>query len=133
MWNRSIRSSIYRVDKMRNIEILPERRQGRKVFEDFNLASYAKMNFGMFGGEVTEISIEFANSLVGVFLDRFGKDITIHKVEKEGWSKTWVKVAMSDQFLGWIFALGENVKITGPDKVVEACKKKLKGLAKNYK
>ena len=123
----------YRVDKMRNIEILRERRQGKDIFEDFNLASYAKMNFSMFGGEVTEVSIEFANSLVGVFLDRFGKDIPIHKADKEGWSKTWVKVAMSDQFLGWIFALGEDVRITGPDKVVEACKKKLKGLTKNYK
>ena len=123
----------YRVDKMRNIEILRDRRQGRDIFNDFNLAAYAKMNFGMFGGEITEVTIEFANHLVGVFLDRFGKDIPIHKANQEGWSQTWVKVAMSDQFLGWIFALGEDVRIIGSDKVVEACKKKLKGLAKNYK
>ncbi len=123
----------YRVDKMRNIEVLRDKRQGRDIFDDFNLASYAKMSFGMFGGEVTEVTIEFADYLVGVFLDRFGKDIFISPAKEKGWSKTRVRVAMSDQFLGWIFALGEDVKITGPDEVVEGCKKKLKGLAKNYK
>ncbi len=123
----------YRVDKMRNIEILRDRRQGRDIFNDFNLASYAKMNFGMFSGEITDITIEFADHLVGVFLDRFGKDIPVYKTEKEGWSQTRVKVAMSDQFLGWIFALGEDVKITGPDEIVDAFRKKLKALIKNYK
>ncbi|MCR4586324.1 MAG: WYL domain-containing protein [Lachnospiraceae bacterium] len=123
----------YRVDKMRNIGILRERRQGRDIFYDFNLAAYSKMNFGMFGGKEEEVCIEFAGHMAGVFIDRFGKDISIGKSKKEGWYRTWVKVAMSDQFLGWIFALGEDVRISGPDEVAEAFKKKLKALAKNYK
>ena len=56
---------------------------------------------------------------MGVLLDRFGKDIPIRPAKREGWSQTNVDVAMSDQFLGWIFALGSGVRITKPDSVVE--------------
>ena len=77
------------------------------------------MNFGMFGGEKTKVKLEFDNVMVGVMIDRFGKDITIRPAKKKGWSEINVDVAMSDQFLGWIFALGYKVKITGPKDVVK--------------
>ncbi|MBR5421867.1 MAG: WYL domain-containing protein [Lachnospiraceae bacterium] len=122
----------YRVDKIRNIEILKDRRQGRDIFREFDVAAYAKKSFGMFGGEETEVAIEFADPLAGVFIDRFGKEITILKGSKAGWSKTWVKVAMSGQFLGWIFALGKNVRITGPEEVVKLYKNRLKEETAQY-
>lgn len=46
----------YRVDKMRKIEQIEKMWEGEEHFRAFNLASYAKMNFGMFGGE--EISVK---------------------------------------------------------------------------
>ena len=52
-------------------------------------------------------------------LDRFGKGIPIRPAEQEGWSETAVEVALSDQFLGWIFSLGTSVRILGPAEVVE--------------
>ena len=109
----------YRVDKMKNIRVLEKRREGREDFKDFNLADYAKMNFGMFGGEKTKVKLEFDNVMVGVMIDRFGKDITIRPAKKKGWSEINVDVAMSDQFLGWIVALGGNVVITGPESAKE--------------
>ena len=54
----------YRVDKMKGIWILNMRREGREEFKDFNLANYAKMSFGMFGGEKTKVKLEFER-LVG--------------------------------------------------------------------
>ena len=109
----------YRVDKMRNITVLDKKCEGWEAFREFNLAEYSKMNFSMFSGEKTKVTLEFKNSYVGVLLDRFGKDIPIRPAKREGWSQTNVDVAMSDQFLGWIFALGSGVRITKPDSVVE--------------
>ena len=73
----------FRVDKMKSIEILKQRRVGRDKFREFNIAQYAKMSFGMFGGEKTTVKLAFDNDLVGVFLDRFGRDITIMPSKKK--------------------------------------------------
>ena len=110
----------YRVDKMRKIELTDEKREGKEHFRKFDMAAYARMNFGMFGGEEVRVRLQFEDDMVGVLLDRFGKDIFISPVKKKkGWSETSVDVAFSDQFLGWIFSLGTKVKIVGPEEVVE--------------
>ncbi|MCR4892638.1 MAG: WYL domain-containing protein [Lachnospiraceae bacterium] len=108
----------FRVDKLKSIKILEEKRTGRDRFKEFNLARYSKMHFGMFGGEQTLVKLSFRNDMVGIFLDRFGKDISIYPSKEEGWSETNVEVCMSDQFLGWIFALGTGVKILSPKSVI---------------
>lgn len=123
----------YRVDKMRNIELIDEKRQGREHFREFDMASYARKNFGMFGGEEVRVRLEFRNDMVGVMLDRFGKDISIHPSDKEGWAETSVDVALSDQFLGWIFSLGTSVRITGPEEVVRKYQQEIKALSSFYK
>ena len=57
--------------------------------------------------------------MVGVFIDRFGKDIAIRPAEGEKRSRIAVDVAVSKQFFGWIASLGRWVKIEGPDDVVQ--------------
>ncbi len=123
----------FRVDKIKSIEVLDERRDGKDRFKEFDLAKYANMNFGMFGGENIRVSLEFANELAGVFIDRFGRDILIRPASREGWSETSVSVALSNQFLGWLFALGDAVLITGLGEVVEKYKKELKERLDKYK
>ncbi len=115
----------FRVDKLKNIRILDERRAGRDKFMEFNLARYAKMSFGMFGGDPVKVKISFMDDMVGVFIDRFGRDITVRPSKQKGWSEINVDVALSDQFLGWIFALGPKVRILGPEEVVSRFKKEL--------
>ena len=122
----------FRVDKLKSIQVLKDRRVGRDKFNEFNLAKYSKMSFGMFGGEETKVKIAFHNDLVGVFLDRFGRDITIRPSGKKEWSEINVDVALSDQFLGWIFALGPNVKIVGPKEVVNRFKSELDNMKDIY-
>ena len=122
----------YRVDKMKNIRVLEKRREGREDFKDFNLADYSKMNFGMFGGEKTRVKLEFDNVMVGVMIDRFGKDITIRPAKKKDWSEINVDVAMSDQFLGWIFALGDKVRIIGPKNVVQRFGEEIEKIRQYY-
>ena len=122
----------YRVDKMKKIELLPEKRLGKEHFREFNPAEYSKMNFGMFSGEKEMVKISFANELAGVFIDRFGKDIPITPAKKKGWSQTRAEVAVSPQFFGWIAALGNQVKIEGPQKVVNGYRETLDGIRNLY-
>ncbi len=61
---------------------------------------------------------------LSLFIDRFGKDIAIRPAEQDK-SMIAVDVAISSQFFGWIFGLGSDVIITGPDAVVEEYKTEL--------
>ena len=115
----------YRVDKMRSIDRTESKRKGEELFKEFNMASYAKENFGMYAGDEQTVRIRFRDELVGVFIDRFGKDIPIHSSDKEGCHETYVNVAVSSQFFGWMFALGDEAELLGPPNVREEYKKHL--------
>lgn len=105
----------YRVDKMENIQIT----DADRVLSDepFDLSEYSKSTFGMFGGQKTKVSVRFANDLVGVVLDRFGSDVVLTKADDEHFDCT-VSVAVSTQFLAWIFSFGKRAKIISPEYVV---------------
>jgi len=122
----------YRVDKMKCISVVKEKREGKEQFKAFDMPRYTKSLFGMFGGEEVQVTLEAENGMVGILIDRFGKDIPIMSVD-ENHFRTNVVVAISDQFLGWIMALDEGVKIVGPEKVLERMKEKIKVLNNLYK
>ena len=122
----------YRVDKMKRIAICDDKRLGKEVFDKVDLAKYSQINFGMFGGEDAMVKIRFRDDLAGVIIDRFGKDISIRPSTEDGWSETRVEVAVSDQFFGWIFALGQGIKIIEPEDVVDKLKKEIRGLSELY-
>ena len=73
----------------------------------------------MFHGDETKVKMAFHKDLVGVFIDRFGRDITIRPSKQKDWYETNIDVAVSDQFLGWVFALGKDVKLLGPNEIVK--------------
>ena len=43
-----------------------------------------------------------------------------------------MNVAVSNQFLGWIMAVGSNVRITGPESVVDQMRAEIRRLSKEY-
>ena len=69
--------------------------------------------------------------MVGVFFDRFGKDIPIRPVDEEH-SETRVEVAVSPQFFAWVIGLGNEVKLTGPENVVDEMKQFTKDFLQRY-
>ena len=121
----------YRVDKMLNISVTEDRRQGRDQFKAFNMPRYTKSLFGMYGGEETSVTLECKNEIAGVLIDRFGKDIFLIPVDDRHF-RTTVNVALSNQFLGWIFALGDQLKIVSPASVVDLMREKIREMGHNY-
>ncbi len=122
----------YRVDKMDRILKQNEKREGKDQFKDFDPAGYIKKTFGMFQGHDEKVRIELKNYLIGVFIDRFGKDISIFPSDREGYSTTIVDVSVSSQFFGWLFALGDDVKILSPKNVIEEYQKEMQKVIKIY-
>lgn len=106
----------YRVDKMEAITCTADDR----VLSDkpFELSGYSKTMFQMFGGEETDVSIEFDNELVGVVFDRFGTEIPIIKKDENRFL-CCVKVAVSPHFLSWMMSFGKKAKIISPEYLVD--------------
>lgn len=122
----------YRVDKMQSIELTDEKRDGQRVFQKFDMAQYSKMTFGMYGGDEEEVKLRFHNNLIGVVVDRFGKDVFLSQDGNDGFTIS-VKVMASPQFFAWVFGLGEDVQILSPPGVVKQFKKHAKKVMKQYK
>ena len=122
----------FRVDKMRNLGILPEKREGAEVLGKTDLASYTKKNFSMFSGEEERVSLEAENRYAGILIDRFGKDIFLYSLDEDHF-RAVVDVAVSEQFISWIFSLGVGIRITGPEPVLSRVRKMTERLAEQYR
>ena len=79
---------------------------------------YSSKTFGMYGGREEIVTIQFPNELVGVVLDRFGKEISLQKKSDKEFA-IHVKVAVSGQFFGWLAGIGKNAKLVSPEHVRE--------------
>ncbi len=108
----------YRVDKMLKISLTEADRDGRDAFEALDMAVYTRQHFGMYGGEEWSIKLRVKNDLVGVIIDRFGKDIIIIPDDPDHFIVN-VDVQVSDLFYGWIIAFRGNIQIIGPDPVMQ--------------
>ena len=121
----------YRIDKMLHIQMSDEKREGKEHFQKMNMAEYARKSFGMFGGKEQQVKLLVENSLAGVIIDRFGKDVMFIPADEKHFTVN-VDVRVSRQFLGWIISLGEGVKIVAPDEVVAQMKKEIERLVRQY-
>lgn len=121
----------YRVDKMVHIGVTDKTRLGKEKFEDFDLATYSGKTFSMFGGQEETVGLEFSNELIGVIIDRFGKEITIRRRDENTFSIR-VKVAISGQFFGWLTGLGSGARIISPTNVCKEYQEYLQKIMLRY-
>lgn len=122
----------YRVDKMGKIELLSDMaRAGATCFKQFDIAAYTNKTFGMFGGREETVSLVLPERMIGIMLDRFGKDIDIRK-NGNGSCLVRFQAAVSELFFGWLTGLGQEVKLTAPESVREQYKEYLRKILGSY-
>ena len=112
----------YRVDKMGKVEVRKEAREGVEQFARMDLAAYTNQIFGMYGGEEETVTLQFPNRLIGVVLDRFGREANIRQISDEFFCIR-AKVTVSGQFFGWLAGIGKEAVIVSPTSVREQYRK----------
>lgn len=85
----------------------------------------------MFGGREETITLYLENHLIGVVMDRFGKEASIRKKDDSHFSVR-VTVAVSGQFFGWLTGLGAGACLAAPADIVEQYRQYLQAVMKNY-
>lgn len=121
----------YRVDKIKDISLTEEPRKGKEEFDNFDFVAYSKRMFGMFNGEEMRVTLECDMDMIGVIIDRFGKDVVCIPKGPRSFVVT-VNVMLSLQFLGWVIGLGHRVKIIGPDIALQCMREEVKRLNDQY-
>lgn len=117
----------FRVDKMGKVVVCRKAREGIEQFAKVDLAAYTNQIFGMYGGNEAVVTLQLPNRLVGVVLDRFGREADIRQMPEDKF-RVRAKVMVSGQFFGWLAGIGRDVKIVSPDAVREQYKKWLEDI-----
>lgn len=107
----------YRVDKMTDVRSIDRRREGMDAYQSFDLGQYTRIHFGMFRGREADVRLRCENRMADILIDRFGDGLAMVPDGEDHFTCT-VRLAVSPQFFGWLFGLGDGIRITGPDWVV---------------
>lgn len=123
----------FRVDRMASVAIVLQDREGRELFGDKRKEKLRlqKSTFSMFDGKIETVTMKFRVNMLNAAIDRFGRDVFITPVDKEHFQIS-VPVAISQQFYGWVFGLGNYVTITAPEHIREEMAKMLENVRKRY-
>lgn len=117
----------YRVDKMNNIELTQNERQGKELFDKDFLSKYTNTLFGMYGGKNESVTLKVKNEKIGIVVDRFGSEIMINKCTEDTFKVT-INIALSPQFYSWIFGFNGDAKIISPEYALNEYNNMLKNL-----
>ena len=121
----------FRVDKMTEIRQTGEPRVRTAQTQALDLASYGKQVFGMFNGSLRPVRMRFENSLAGVVIDRFGKDIMLIPDGPEHFT-CMAELMVSPIFYGWIASFGTRVRILSPEDVVAGFRESCAAILASY-
>jgi predicted DNA-binding transcriptional regulator YafY len=122
--------SRFRVDRMTQVEMteLPRR---ELLDEEQDKVNNLQSIYGMYGGEIMELKIQFDNSLINVVMDRFGEKTICHKNSDETFYINR-EVQIAPTFWGWLFQFGDKAKVLAPAEAVELAKEEIKKISDNY-
>jgi len=123
----------YRIDRMKEVKLLDEPREGTEAFEAVDIENYTRRVFSMFGGDQKRVSIRFINPLLDTAIERFGTSPDVfYRPDDERHFVVTADVEISNQFFAWVCGFGKRAKIINPPDVVEDMRKFLSGISEMY-
>ena len=120
--------SNYRVDRMRDVEILEQR---FKPIE-YDISSYMRATFHMFSGKGEWVEIEFRDKgLLNPIFDKYGLNAEIRMVDENTFIlKTMV--IKEEGFFSWLRGWGSKAKILSPPELVMEMKEEVRKMNDLY-
>ena len=123
----------YRLDRMKEVEIKHEPRDGAAVYDKIDMRTYTQRVFSMFGGEDKFVSIRFTNDLLDTAVERFGNGSEVfYRPDDKGHFVVSAHVEISKQFYAWVCGFHIKAQIINPPEVVEGMKNFLNEISNRY-
>jgi predicted DNA-binding transcriptional regulator YafY len=90
--------------------------------EDFSIDAYSKSVFRMYDTDrPVEVELLCRNYIMNAVIDHFGTDVAVEERDEEHFSVR-VRVCASPTFYRWVFGWGGDMRILGPESVLEEYK-----------
>ena len=110
----------YRVDRMTNVSLTSEEREGDEEFRKIDIRTYAQRTFSMFEGKQEHVTMQFITPLLDTVIERFGTSRDVQYFSKgEKYFTVTADVKVTDQFFGWILGFGRRASILSPQSVID--------------
>ena len=133
--NKHSNLSNYRIDRMKNINILDEDARCLDDIKDckggFNVALYSKKSFKMFTGEEESVDIKFNSNLLNFMIDEFGDDIEIKKNDDGTYNGRFM-AKVGKGLARWILQLGKDAVVLWPSRLKEEVREELVQMVNLY-
>ncbi len=123
---------IYRVDRMKDVRLTDEPRDGEAFYDEKNMENFPQRVFGMFTGERVRVTLLFDMRLLDAAIERFGRKDLEYIAVDENIFMVSPEIEVSDHFFAWVCGFRKLVKILEPDNVVEQFKKYLDDIRGEY-
>ncbi|MBO4652598.1 MAG: HAD-IA family hydrolase [Lachnospiraceae bacterium] len=120
----------FRVDKMRNVKVLDEPREGREAAELSGPDQYAQARFEMFDGSAERVRVSCPKEMIGTFVDKIGRDITV--ISQGDTVELSFVIVPNRFFLTWLLALGDTVKLLSPQHCIDELETMCLSMVKNH-
>lgn len=122
----------YRVDRMKEVNRIGEKRDGEDEFVKIDLKSYTRKLFSMYAGKEERVTLQFINPLLDTAIDRFGTEDARYSMSDDRHFTVTTRLEVSDQFFGWLLGFGKKVKILFPKEIREQFAAYLDGVREMY-
>lgn len=123
----------FRLDRMREVEVLNGPREGELEFSQIDMRTYTQRVFSMFGGKQKRVSLRFINPLLDTVVERFGTGTEVfYRPDDERHFIVTADVEISDQFYGWVSGFRKKAKIVAPPEIVKDFQKFLCDIQGRY-
>lgn len=121
----------FRVDRMEQVQVSRHDKEDLSILRKFDLQNYKKQIFGMYSGDIKEVTIRAHKDLIDTIFDLFGPKTRLSSVNDDEFVFT-TQVQLSPQFFGWCCSFGDKLKITAPNSVVGALEDYIDKLSEEY-
>lgn len=110
----------FRVDRMERAKLTPNQ-PFRPKPAGLDLEQYSAGLFSMYSGQLSRARIRCTETGLKILYDRFGLDIPVEFLE-DGSYLALVEVVPGPVFFGWVIGLSQEMRLTGPEELVEQCR-----------
>ncbi|MCR5626316.1 MAG: WYL domain-containing protein [Lachnospiraceae bacterium] len=124
-----------RIDRMTDVKMLDEKakpmKQVTELKNGLNLPRHMAEHMYMFGGESIPVKIETSEDMIQEFIDWFGNDFSVEKLED---GKIRVRVVCNAQAMRfWALQYGPYIEVTEPKDLREIIIQDINVMAEKYK
>ena len=134
-YNKYDNLSFYRLDRMKRIALLPDKRKPLRAFvgthERAGLSDFVHRALYSFTGDPVELRLEIPTYEVSDLIDAFGNEVTIHKTDEDA-CEARMTVQDGPGLYFWLLQRADNVKVLSPASVRDHLVELLKTMLAQY-